>query len=90
MTQAVATRGAKTDALIVRSAVGVVTVHRLGGKTVRRCLPPLSDTGLRSTQMDLWKGVFGRKRKAQNCGNQKTKVRVGVAIRNKRTDLGRP
>ena len=42
------------------------------------------------TQMGRWKAVIGPKLKARRFENQQTEVKIGVAILNKMTELGRP
>jgi len=42
------------------------------------------------TQMGRWKTVVGPKLKARRFENQQTEARIGVAILNKMTELGRP
>ena len=42
------------------------------------------------TQMGRWKAVIGPKLKARSFKNQQTEVRIGVAILNRMTELGRP
>lgn len=41
-------------------------------------------------QMGRWKAVIGPKLKARRFENQQTEVKVGIAILNKMTELGRP
>jgi hypothetical protein len=42
------------------------------------------------TQIGRWKAVIGSKLKARSLENQKTEAKIGVAILNKMTELGRP
>jgi len=42
------------------------------------------------TQMGRWKTVIGPKLKARRFGNQQTEAKIGVAVLNKMTELGRP
>ena len=42
------------------------------------------------TQMGCWKAVIGPKLKARRFENQQTEIKIGVAILNKMTGLGRP
>ena len=42
------------------------------------------------TQMGRWKAIIGPKLKARCFENQQTEAKIGVAILNKMTELGRP
>ena len=42
------------------------------------------------TQIGRWKAVIGSKLKARSFENQQTEAKIGVAILNKMTELGRP